>query len=56
MPDQAWGKAWAGFMVSVAGDIEDTLSDEDEYTFDDLTESVLEHADNNTPPYYTDQF
>jgi hypothetical protein len=56
MPDQAWGKAWAGFMVSVAEDIEDTLSDEDDYTFDNLTESVLEHAENNTPPYYKDQF
>ena len=56
MPEQAWGKAWAGFMVSVAEDIEDTLSDEDEYGFDELTESVLEHADNNTPPYYKDQF
>jgi hypothetical protein len=56
MPDQAWGSAWAGFMVSVAGDIEDILSDEDSYSFDDLTENVMEYADNNTPPYYKDQF
>ena len=56
MPDQAWGSAWAGFMVSVAEDIADILSDEDEYTFDDLSENAMEYADNNTPPYYKDQF
>jgi hypothetical protein len=56
MPDQASGTAWVGFMVSVAEDIEDILSDEEEYSFDDLTEAVLEYADNNTPPYYKDQF
>lgn len=56
MPDQASGTAWVGFMVSVAEDIADILADEGEYTFDDLTESVMETAENNTPPYYKDQF
>jgi hypothetical protein len=56
MPDQASGKAWVGFMVSVAEDIEDILADEGEYTFDDLTEAIMEYADNSIPPYYKDQF
>jgi hypothetical protein len=56
MPDQASGREWVGFMVSVAEDIEDILSNEEEYSFNDLTEAVLEYADNNTPPYYKDQF
>lgn len=56
MPDQSSGTAWVGFMVSVAEDIEDILADEGEYTFDDLTESIMEYADNSTPPYYKDQF
>jgi hypothetical protein len=56
MPDEASGKAWVGFMVSVAEDIADILSDEDEYTFDDLSENAMEYADNNTPAYYKDQF
>lgn len=56
LPDQASGKDWAGFIVEVAEEIEGNLSDEDKYTFDDLVESVLEYADNNTPPYYSDQF
>lgn len=56
MPDQASGREWVGFMVSVAEDIADTLSDGDEYEFDDLTESVMEHADNNSPVYYAGQF
>ena len=56
MPDQASGSAWVGFMVSVAEDIEDILADEGEYDFDDLTEAIMEYADNSTPPYYKDQF
>jgi hypothetical protein len=45
-----------GFIVQVAEEVADILSDEDEYTFDDLVESVMEYADNNCPPYYADQF
>jgi hypothetical protein len=56
LPDQASGSAWVGFIVQVAEEVADILSDEDEYTFDDLTEAVMEYADNNCPPYYADQF
>lgn len=56
MPDQAAGSAWVGFMVQVAEEIAEDLNEDQEYSFDDLTENVLEYADNNTPPYYKDQF
>lgn len=56
MPDQASGRDWVGFIVSVARDVEEILSDDYEHSFDDLTENVMEYAENNSPVYYKDQF
>lgn len=56
MPDQASGRDWVGFIVSVARDVEEVLSPEGDYSFDDLTENIIENADNNSPVYYKDQF
>jgi hypothetical protein len=56
MPDQASGRDWVGFIVSVARDVEEILSDDYGHSFDDLTENVMEYAENNSPVYYKDQF
>jgi hypothetical protein len=56
MPDQASGPLWAAYIANIALEVEDILSNEGEYTFDDLTDAVFEYADNSVSPYYYEQF
>jgi hypothetical protein len=56
MPDQASGQLWAAYIANIALEVEDILAPEGEYTFDDLTEAVMEYADNSVPAYYYEQF
>lgn len=56
LPDQAAGQVWAQYVANVALEVADILSPEGEYSFDDLTEALLEYADNAVPAYYYEQF
>lgn len=56
LPDQAAGQAWAQYVANVALEVADILAPEGEYSFDDLTEALLEYSDNAVPVYYYEQF
>jgi hypothetical protein len=56
LPDQAAGQAWASYVANVALEVADILAPEGDYTFDDLTEALLEYSDNAVPAYYYEQF
>lgn len=56
MPDQASGQAWASYIANIALEVEDILAPAGEYTFDDLTDNLLEYTDNAVPAYYYEQF
>lgn len=56
LPDQAAGQAWAQYVANVALEVTDILAPEGDYSFDDLTEALLEYADNAVPAYYYEQF
>lgn len=56
LPDQAAGQAWAQYVANVALEVADILAPEGEYSFDDLTEALLEYSDNAVPAYYYEQF
>jgi hypothetical protein len=56
LPDQAAGQAWAQYVANVALEVADILAPEGEYSFNDLTEALLEHSDNAVPAYYYEQF
>jgi hypothetical protein len=43
-------------VANVALEVEDILSPDGEYSFDDLTEALLEYSDNAVPVYYYEQF
>lgn len=56
LPDQVAGQAWAQYVANVALEVADILSPEGDYSFDDLTEALLEYSDNAVPAYYYEQF
>lgn len=56
LPDQAAGQAWAQYVANVASEVADILAPEGDYSFDDLTEALLEYGDNSVPAYYYEQF
>ena len=56
LPDQAAGQAWAAYVANVALEVADILAPEGEYSFDDLTQALLENSDNAVPVYYYEQF